>query len=167
MGGKPVLWKAGHSHIKTKMHELGSPLAGEMSAHIFFQHRYYGYDDALYAAIRMLSILASGGQSLADILDALPKFENTPELRFDCSEERKFKVIDEVSARLSKMDDIDVNAIDGVRVSTDDGWWLLRASNTQAVLAARCESRSQEGLLRQKEALMEQLNLSGITPPSF
>jgi len=167
MGGKPVLWKAGHSHIKTKMHELGSPLAGEMSAHIFFQHRYYGYDDALYAAIRMLSILASGGQSLADILDALPKFENTPELRFDCSEERKFKVIDEVCERLSKMDDIDVNAIDGVRVSTDDGWWLLRASNTQAVLAARCESKSQEGLLRLKEALREQLNLSGITPSSF
>ena len=167
MGGKPVLWKAGHSHIKTKMHQLGSPLAGEMSAHIFFQHRYYGYDDALYAAIRMLSILASGEQSLADILDALPKFENTPELRFDCSEERKFKVIDEVSARLSKMDDIDVNAIDGVRVSTDDGWWLLRASNTQAVLAARCESSTQAGLLRLKKALMEQLNLSGITPPSF
>ena len=167
MGGKPILWKAGHSHIKTKMEELGSPLAGEMSAHIFFKHRYYGYDDALYAAIRLLSILAMGNQSLADLYDALPKFENTPELRFDCPEERKFKVIDEVGKRLSSDNTIKVNDIDGVRVSNEDGWWLLRASNTQAVLAARCESSSKEGLTRLKKTLTEQLNLSGITPPSF
>ena len=167
MGGKPVLWKAGHSHIKTKMQELGSPLAGEMSAHIFFKHRYYGYDDALYAAIRLLSILASANQSLADIYDALPKFENTPELRFDCPEERKFKVIDEVRERLSNIDSIDINNIDGVRIANDDGWWLLRASNTQAVLAARCESTTKEGLKRLKNELMKQLTLSGITPPSF
>jgi phosphomannomutase len=167
MGGKPVLWKAGHSHIKTKMQELGSPLAGEMSAHIFFKHRYYGYDDALYAAIRLLSILASANQSLADIYDALPKFENTPELRFDCPEERKFKVIDEVRERLSNINSIDINNIDGVRIANDDGWWLLRASNTQAVLAARCESTTKEGLKRLKNELMKQLTLSGITPPSF
>jgi phosphomannomutase len=167
MGGKPVLWKAGHSHIKTKMQELGSPLAGEMSAHIFFKHRYYGYDDALYAAIRLLSILASANQSLADIYDALPKFENTPELRFDCPEERKFKVVDEVRKRLSNIDSIDINDIDGVRVANDDGWWLLRASNTQAVLAARCESTTKEGLKRLKKELVKQLTLSGITPTSF
>jgi len=167
MGGKPVLWKAGHSHIKTKMQELGAPLAGEMSAHIFFKHRYYGYDDALYAAIRLLSILASANQSLADIYDALPKFENTPELRFDCPEERKFKVIDEVRERLSNINSIDINNIDGVRIANDDGWWLLRASNTQAVLAARCESTTKEGLKRLKNELMKQLTLSGITPPSF
>ena len=167
MGGKPVLWKSGHSHIKTKIQELGSPLAGEMSAHIFFKHRYYGYDDALYAAIRLLSILASANQSLADVYDALPKFENTPELRFDCPEERKFKVIDEVRERLSNIDSIDINNIDGVRIANDDGWWLLRASNTQAVLAARCESTTKEGLKRLKNELMKQLTLSGITPPSF
>jgi phosphomannomutase len=167
MGGKPVLWKAGHSHIKTKMLELDSPLAGEMSAHIFFKHRYYGYDDALYAAIRLLSILSSGNQSLADLFDALPKFENTPELRFDCPEERKFKVIDEVCKRLSNDDTIKINNIDGVRVTNGDGWWLLRASNTQAILAARCESNSKEGLKRLKGELTEQMVLSGITPPSF
>ena len=167
MGGIPVLWKAGHSHIKTKMQELGSPLAGEMSAHIFFKHRYYGYDDALYAAIRFVSILASGKQSLADLYDSLPKFENTPEIRFDCSEERKFNVIDEVGKRLSNIDDIDINYIDGVRVTNEDGWWLLRASNTQAVLVARCESNTKAGLKRLKKELMEQLHLSKITPPAF
>ena len=167
MGGKPILWKAGHSHIKTKMQELGSPLAGEMSAHIFFKHRYYGYDDALYAAIRLLSILAGGNQSLADIYDALPKFENTPELRFDCPEEQKFSVINEVSKRLSNIASININDIDGVRVTNKDGWWLLRASNTQAVLAARCESNSKGGLIRLKKELTKQLNLSGINPPSF
>jgi phosphomannomutase len=167
MGGKPILWKAGHSHIKTKMQELGSPLAGEMSAHIFFKHRYYGYDDALYAAIRLLSILAEGNLSLADIYDALPKFENTPELRFDCPEERKFKVIDEVSKRLSRDDYIEINNIDGIRVSNKDGWWLLRASNTQAALAARCESFTKEGLKRLKKELTKQMKISGITPPYF
>jgi phosphomannomutase len=149
------------------MLELDSPLAGEMSAHIFFKHRYYGYDDALYAAIRLLSILSSGNQSLADLFDALPKFENTPELRFDCPEERKFKVIDEVCKRLSNDDTIKINNIDGVRVTNGDGWWLLRASNTQAILAARCESSSKEGLKRLKGELTEQMVLSGITPPSF
>ena len=167
MGGKPMLWKAGHSHIKSKMSELGSPLAGEMSAHIFFKHRYYGYDDALYAAIRMLSILASGERSLADIYDALPKYVNTPEIRFECAEERKFKVIDEVQERLSKIEGLDVNEIDGVRVTTEDGWWLLRASNTQAVLVARCEANDQAGLMRLKGDLDSQLKLSGINPPSI
>jgi phosphomannomutase len=114
-----------------------------------------------------LSILADSNQSLADLYDALPKFENTPELRFDCPEERKFKVIDEVGNRLSKGDTIKINKIDGVRVTNDDGWWLLRASNTQAVLAARCESSSKEGLKRLKKELIDQLKLSGVTPPLF
>ncbi len=167
LGGEPILWKAGHSHIKSKMVELNSPLAGEMSAHIFFKHRYYGYDDALYAAIRLLSIVASGTKSLDEIFDAIPKMVNTPELRFDCPEERKFDVIEEVRLRLSTDPDSDVNEIDGVRVSTDDGWWLLRASNTQAVLAARCESGDSEGLERLKAALVDQLTRSGISTPKF
>jgi phosphomannomutase len=167
MGGEPILWKAGHSHIKSKMVELNSPLAGEMSAHIFFKHRYYGYDDALYAAVRLLSILADGSESLANIYDSLPQLLNTPELRFECSEDRKFKVIEEVRSRLHSEPGSQVNDIDGVRVTTEDGWWLLRASNTQAALVARCEAENQEGLERLKAALVSQLAQSGVAAPNF
>ncbi|MBL6948184.1 MAG: phosphomannomutase/phosphoglucomutase [Rhodospirillales bacterium] len=167
MGGKPLMWKTGHSHIKNKMQETGSPLAGEMSAHIFFKHRYYGFDDALYVAVRLLSALNRSGESLADVLDRLPTMVNTPELRFECAEERKFKVIEEVKVRLGKMDGISVNDIDGVRVDTQDGWWLLRASNTQAVLVARCESSTADGLERLKDQLRQQLVESGIEPPDL
>lgn len=165
LGGVPVLWKTGHSHIKKKLAESGAPLAGEMSAHIFFKHRYYGYDDALYAAVRLLSVIASGDESLAEIRDSLPPYINTPELRFDCAEDRKFAVVDEVLERLRADADITVNDIDGARVETDDGWWLLRASNTQAVLVARCESTTEAGLARLKQNLAEQLRESGVEPP--
>jgi len=165
LGGKPLMWKTGHSHIKNKMAEIEAPLAGEMSAHIFFRHRYYGFDDALYAAVRLLGVLERSGEGLAGIRDSLPALINTPELRFECAEDRKFTVIDEVRDRLRSIDNITVHDIDGVRVETDDGWWLLRASNTQAVLVARCESAHAEGLERLKEALCEQLDLSGIDPP--
>ncbi len=167
MGGQPVMWATGHSLIKSKMQEMNAPLAGEMSAHIFFKHRYYGYDDAMYAAVRLLSILGGSEQSLADMLDALPSMVNTPELRFECAEDRKFKVIGEVRERLSGATGLKVIDIDGVRVQNDDGWWLLRASNTQAVLVARCESATQEGLERLKAALVEQLEASGIQAPDF
>lgn len=167
LGGTPVLWKSGHSHIKTKMIELNAPLAGEMSAHIFFKHRYYGYDDALYASVRLLSILASGKKTLAERYDALPTYENTPELRFDCPDERKFDVIEEVKQRLAKIDGIEVNDIDGVRVTTEQGWWLLRASNTQAALTARCEASQQADLDILKLELVNQLKLSDVKPPDF
>ena len=167
LGGEPLLWKTGHSHLKSKLAETGSPLAGEMSAHIFIKHRYYGYDDAVYAAVRLLSILAGGGESLAEIRDSLPAYVNTPEIRFDCAEDRKFTVIEEVRDRLASAPDARVNDIDGVRVDTEDGWWLLRASNTQAVLVARCESTTDEGLERLKDALAGQLRQSGIEPPAF
>ncbi len=167
LGGRPLMWKTGHSLIKTKMQEEKAPLAGEMSAHIFFKHRYYGYDDALYAAVRLLSVLASGTQSLAELRDALPQMVNTPELRFDCPEERKFQVIEEVRKRLKAVPGIQVHDIDGVRVKTEDGWWLLRASNTQAVLVARCESTSEAGLKRLKAALAEQLRLSDVKLPDL
>ena len=100
MGGTPLMWRTGHSLIKTKMAETGAPLAGEMSGHIFFADRYYGYDDALYAAVRLLGILARGDESLAALRDRLPAVVNTPELRFPCSETRKFAVVDEVRDRL-------------------------------------------------------------------
>jgi len=167
MGGRPMLWKAGHSHIKAKMAEVGSPLAGEMSAHIFFKHRYYGYDDALYAAVRLLSGLKRRGASLAELFDALPKTVSTPEIRFDCAEDRKFAVIDEARERLASIGGADVLDIDGVRVETEDGWWLLRASNTQAALVARCESGTEDGLERLKTQVSEQLQASGVEPPAF
>lgn len=167
MGGQPLMWKTGHSLIKAKMAELGCPLAGEMSGHIFFAHRYYGYDDALYAALRLLSILGRADRSLADMRDAMPQMVNTPEMRFPCPEERKFAVIGEVKQRLAMMRGIMVDDIDGVRVQSDDGWWLLRASNTQDVLVARCESADEAGLERLKAALAEQLAASGLDAPDF
>ena len=167
LGGKPLIWKTGHSHIKTKMYETGAPLAGEMSAHIFFKHRYYGYDDAVYTAVRLLSVVASGEQSLAEMRDGIPQMVNTPEIRIDCAEERKFKIIDEAKGRLAGQPDLDINEIDGVRVSTPDGWWLLRASNTQAALVARCESATKEGLERLKEQLRAQLQASEVALPEL
>jgi phosphomannomutase len=165
-GGNPVMAATGHSIIKTKMAELSAPLAGEMSGHIFFADRYYGFDDALYAAVRLLDIVAHGNRSLADIRDSLPQVVNTPEIRFDISEDRKFAVIDEVKQRLS-VTDARVDDTDGVRVLNDDGWWLLRASNTQAVLVVRCEAADDAGLGRLKATVADQLRGSGVDAPGF
>ncbi len=165
-GGAPLMWKTGHSLIKAKMAETGSPLAGEMSGHIFFADKWYGFDDALYAAVRLLGILARGGQKLSAIRQALPQVLNTPELRFDCPDIRKFGVIAEVAARL-KQAGANVSDTDGVRVQTAYGWWLLRASNTQAVLVARAEAASEAGLDRLKAALAAQLAASGLAAPDF
>ncbi len=164
-GGQPLMWRTGHSLIKAKMAETGSPLAGEMSGHIFFADRYYGYDDALYAAVRILGIVSRGPESLAAMRDGLPQVINTPELRFPCSEERKFTVVEEVAQRLAKAG-ARVSDVDGVRVNTEDGWWLLRASNTQDVLVARCESKTAKGLERLKAALGRELSASGIALPT-
>jgi phosphomannomutase len=142
------------------MAELGAPLAGEMSGHIFFADRYYGFDDALYAAVRLLSLVARRNETLADLVDALPRVFNTPEIRIPCAESRKFEVVSEVQRRLAATK-AKVTNIDGVRVSTDDGWWLLRASNTQAALVTRCESFTRDGLKRLQETLSNQLSLSG------
>ncbi|MDJ0951961.1 MAG: phosphomannomutase/phosphoglucomutase [Alphaproteobacteria bacterium] len=162
LGGQPLMWRTGHSLIKAKMAETRAPLAGEMSGHIFFADRYYGYDDALYAAVRLLSALSRYDGDLAQFRDSLPAVVNTPELRFACDEERKFAVIDEVRGRLNASG-ADVIDVDGVRVRSQDGWWLLRASNTQAVLVARCESSDEAGLSKLKAALSDQLGQSGLT----
>jgi phosphomannomutase len=166
LGGTPLMWRTGHSLIKTKMAELGAPLAGEMSGHIFYADRYYGYDDALYAAVRLLGILSRGSESLAALRDRLPSVVNTPELRFPCPDTRKFAVIAEVRERLQRAGAV-LSDIDGVRVKTADGWWLLRASNTQAVLVARAESHDEAGLDRLKALLADQLRASGVDPPGF
>jgi phosphomannomutase len=161
LGGNPLMWKTGHSLIKSKMKETGSPLAGEMSGHIFFKHEYYGFDDAIYAAVRLMAASAKLGKSVTELRAAMPEMINTPEMRFQVDESRKFAVIDEVLARLSASG-ADVNATDGARVNTPDGWWLLRASNTQDVLVARAEASSAEGLDRLMAQIDAQLAASGL-----
>lgn len=165
-GGNPLMWKTGHSLIKAKMAETGSPLAGEMSGHIFFADKWYGFDDAPYSAVRLLGIVARMQGTLAQVRAALPQVINTPELRFNCEEARKFEVVKEVKDRLAA-EGAKVQDVDGVRVLTEDGWWLLRASNTQAVLVARCEATSAEGLERLKAQLVKQLVASGLEAPDF
>ncbi|MDE2239963.1 MAG: phosphomannomutase/phosphoglucomutase [Rhodospirillales bacterium] len=162
-GGKPLMWKTGHSLIKSKMAETKAPLAGEMSGHIFYNDKWYGFDDALYAAVRILGVIARMAGTVGEFRASLPKVLNTPELRFDCPEERKFAVVEEVATRL-KENGAKVSDTDGVRVNTEDGWWLLRASNTQAVLVARAEAGSEAGLSRLKSALAAQLSASGLAP---
>src|SRR4051812_42742510 len=161
LGGKPLMWKTGHSLIKAKMKETGAPLAGEMSGHIFFKHRWYGFDDALYAAVRLIEAVSASGRSLTEIMDAMPVSVATPELRFQVDEARKFAIVEEVRDRLSTTD-ATVDATDGVRVKTPDGWWLLRASNTQDVLVARAEAADQAGLDRLVAQIDEQLAKSGV-----
>jgi phosphomannomutase len=161
LGGTPLMWKTGHSLIKSKMKETGAPLAGEMSGHIFFKHRWYGFDDALYAAVRLIEAVSAAGKSLTEIMDEMPISVATPELRFQVDEARKFAIVEEVRDRLSA-DGATVDATDGVRVSTSDGWWLLRASNTQDVLVARAEAQDDEGLGRLIEQIDDQLARSGV-----
>jgi phosphomannomutase len=161
LGGQPLMWKTGHSLIKSKMKETGSPLAGEMSGHIFFADRYYGYDDAPYAAVRLIEAATRLGKSVTELRGEMPAMVNTPELRFQVDEVRKFAIVDEVLARLTAAG-ATVDRTDGARVLTDDGWWLLRASNTQDVLVARAEAKDEAALARLLAAIDEQLALSGV-----
>ncbi len=165
-GGKPLMWQTGHSLIKSKMVETGAPLAGEFAAHIFFADHYFGFDDALYAAVRLLGLVARADESLAQMRDRLPSLVNTPEARFECAENRKFAIIKEIKERLQAAGAA-VNDIDGVRVQSADGWWLLRASNTQDLLVARCESTTAAGLDRLKRSLAEALQAAGQSPPQW
>ena len=161
LGGEPLMWKTGHSLIKTKMKETHAPLAGEMSGHIFFAHNYYGFDDAQYAAVRLIQAIHVIGKSLTQLKDEMPAMVNTPEMRFQVDESRKFAVIDEVLDRL-ETEGAEVNRTDGARVNTPDGWWLLRASNTQDVLVARAEAKDQAGLDRLLAMIDAQLAASGL-----
>jgi phosphomannomutase len=166
LGGRPVMGKTGHSLMKAAMAELRAPLAGEMSGHICYADGFYGHDDALYVAIRLLSILGQSELSLTELRNRMVPMINTPELRFECPDEQKFAVVEAVKARLAA-EHTEVNAIDGVRVTTKDGWWLLRASNTQAVLVARAEAKDQAGLERLKQQIGTQLHAAGVEPPAF
>jgi phosphomannomutase len=163
LGGVPMMWKTGHSLIKAKMKEVDSPLAGEMSGHIFFKHEWYGFDDGIYAAVRLIRAVAALGGSLTALKDAMPAMVNTPELRFQSSEDRKFEVVAEVLARL-KAKGARVDETDGARVTSADGWWLLRASNTQDVLVARVEAKDAAALARLQAELDAALAESGVAP---
>jgi phosphomannomutase len=143
------------------MKETKAPLAGEMSGHIFFAHQWYGFDDAIYAALRLIQAVTQLGGSLTALRSAMPNMINTPEMRFQVDESRKFPVVEEVLARLSG-NGANVDRTDGARVNTEDGWWLLRASNTQDVLVARAEAKSADGLDRLVAQIDEQLALSGL-----
>jgi phosphomannomutase/phosphoglucomutase len=143
-GGRPVMWKAGHSLIKAKMKETRAALAGEMSGHIFFADRYYGYDDATYAGARVLEILSNTDKTLSELLADLPPTFSTPELRVPCADDAKFEIVAKIAAEFSKTHK--VITIDGARIIFEHGWGLVRASNTQAILVLRFEARSKEQL---------------------
>ena len=161
LGGIPCMWKTGHSLIKTKMKETDAPLAGEMSGHIFFRQGWYGFDDAQFAAVRLIGAVHLSGRSLTELRSSMPALHTTPEMRFQVDEARKFAVVDEVLARLRE-DGADLVDIDGARVTTPDGWWLLRASNTQDVLVARAEAKDAAALERLVAAIDDQLARSGL-----
>ncbi|MCC7308197.1 MAG: phosphomannomutase/phosphoglucomutase [Acidobacteria bacterium] len=143
-GGRPIMWKAGHSLIKAKMKETGAALAGEMSGHIFFADRFYGFDDATYAGARLLEILSKTDKKLSELLADLPETFSTPELRFDCSDDTKFDIVSRIAEHFSATNDV-IN-IDGARILFPHGWGLVRASNTQAVLVLRFEADSAQSL---------------------
>jgi len=155
-GGKPIMWKAGHSLIKAKMKEERALLAGEMSGHMFFADRYLGYDDAIYAGARLLEILSHNRENLSARLSDIPEMVNTPEIRMECPEDKKFRVVQQLVDEFKR--EYRVIDIDGARVLFPDGWGLVRASNTQAILVLRFEASSRESLRSIQDLVMEKLN---------
>ena len=159
-GGKAVMWKTGHSLIKDKMREMSAPIAGEMSGHMFFAEGFYGHDDALYGAARLMSIVARSGRSISELLSDVPKFVSTPEIRVDVPEEQKFGLVDRAVRHFSATHDV-VN-VDGARVLFGDGWGLIRASNTQPILVTRFEARTPERLTAIRDEMESWLRAQGV-----
>jgi len=155
-GGKPLMWKVGHSLLKAKMRETGALLGGEMSGHLFFADRYFGYDDAIYAGARLIETVAKSGESLSMMLSDLPQSVFTPEIRVDCPDEIKFKIATMARDRFKKLG-YDIVDVDGVRVKFEDGWGLIRASNTQPALVTRFEASNQETLDRNRQVVEDEL----------
>ena len=160
-GGTPVMWKTGHSLIKDKMKEQRAPLAGEMSGHMFFTEGFYGHDDALYGAARLLRIVAASGRTVRELLADVPAFVSTPEIRVECGDERKFDLVERAVAHFRSL--YDVIDVDGVRVLFGDGWGLIRASNTQPILVTRYEARSNERLAVIREEMESWIRAQGIS----
>jgi phosphomannomutase len=163
-GGEPLMWKTGHSLVKTKMAETKAPLAGEMSGHIFFGDRFFGFDDGLYAAVRLLELMTQLDQPLSEIRKAWPVLANTPEIRFQCDDDKKFAVVDAVKSAAEK-EDCQLIAVDGVRAVYPEGWWLLRASNTQDSLVARVEAKDEEAVVLLKSKLNAVLKVHNLVLP--
>ena len=161
-GGEPIMWMTGHSLIKDKMKSSHAPIAGEMSGHMFFTEGFYGHDDALYAAARLLRIVADSGQSITQLLSDVPKFVSTPELRVDCEDDQKFGIMQKAIAHFKALHD--VIDVDGVRIQYGDGWGLVRASNTQPVLVMRFEARTQERLTEIRNEMENWLRSQGVDP---
>ena len=159
-GGRPVMWKTGHSLIKSRMHEIGAPLAGEMSGHMFFSEGFFGFDDALFAAGRLMRFVAGTGRTLDQLVDSIPSYFSTPETRLECPEDRKFQIVDELKREFSGR--YRVIDIDGARVEFGDGWGLARASNTQPVIVVRFEARTPERLEEIRAMFMEPLRRLGV-----
>jgi phosphomannomutase/phosphoglucomutase len=159
-GGTPEMWKTGHSLLKSRLHETGAPLAGEMSGHMFFNEGYFGFDDALFAAGRLLRYVAAAGKTFDELVESIPRYFSTPEIRLACPEERKFAVVEEIKREFAGR--YRVIDIDGARVEFGDGWGLVRASNTQAVLVVRFEARSPERLEQIRAVFMEPLARLGV-----
>jgi phosphomannomutase len=164
LGGKVIISKTGHSYVKQTMAETGALLAGEMSGHVFFADKYYGFDDAIYASLRIIEILSRSNNSLSQMHNELEKFYATEELKFEISENDKFFLIDRLTAILNN-EEIDFFDKDGIRVEKEDGWWLLRASNTQNVIVGRCESNTKGGLFLIQEELLRYLMKAGYKKP--
>ncbi|MEN8236948.1 MAG: phosphomannomutase/phosphoglucomutase [Pseudomonadota bacterium] len=162
LGGEPIMWRTGHSIIKSKMKQIDCPLAGEMSGHMFFADRYFGFDDALYAAMRLIGIVSSQEETIAQWRDRLPQRISTPEMNIACDDVKKFQIIEEITEKLKAQPDIALNDIDGVRVTTKAGWWLLRASNTQSALVARIEADTQENVEKLRQELAAHLAAYGL-----
>ena len=144
--------KTGHAHIKTQLAETEAKFAGEASGHIFYGHPAYGYDDGLYAAMRLINIVVHSGKKLHELVDALPPLFTSPEKRIPCPDDKKFVIVSKLQEQYP-----DAIKLDGVRVTTPDGWWLVRASNTQAALSARAESTSATGLVKVMHAMHQAL----------
>ena len=159
-GGTPIMWRTGHSLIKEKMKETGAPIAGEMSGHMFFKEGFYGHDDALYGAARLLRIIADSGHSLTELLSDVPKYVSTPEIRVDCDEELKFGIVQRAVEHFRGTHD--VIDVDGVRVQFGDGWGLIRASNTQPVLVMRFEALTEARLAEIRETMESWLRTQGV-----
>ena len=159
-GGIPVMWRTGHSLIEEKMHETRAPVGGEMSGHMFFAEGFYGFDDALYGAARLLQIVADSGQSVRELLSDVPRFVSTPEIRIDCPDDKKFGIVDEAREYFSAR--YDVITVDGVRVLFGDGWGLIRASNTQPVLVMRFEARTAVDLAKIQSEMQGWLGGKGV-----
>jgi len=159
-GGKPSMWKTGHSLIKSRLLETGAPLAGEMSGHMFFSEGYFGFDDALFAAGRLLRFVAASGRSFGDLVDSIPHYFSTPETRLACPDDRKFEVVESVKREFAGR--YRVIDIDGVRVEFGDGWGLARASNTQPAVVVRFEARTPQRLEEIRALFLEPLRRMGV-----